>query len=265
MSNVSELTKQLKEKFIQHLPKISQYKQPIVSIVETPTHISAPVFEPGISEFHSREMEKTQEDKIKKARKEEMEKARDDAKDALSFKLGVTKTEIEHTLLIHRSKREMTVIEKYEDIYGIWEKSNILYFSDGMIDTLCNLLSKFKEYRKWNGVLCSFLEQNEFLENVDGKFYMLSVEQVDKIFYSMKNISNNEQNYIIQHSLVKICSYPWKLDVQKYQSGLCYHGNFGDETRGVYAIGIIERNIKRFIGKISVDEYMNSETYQSYI
>jgi hypothetical protein len=118
MSKVAELIKQLEEKSVQqinsshvvkHMPKTSQYKQPIVEIS---IYISVPVSEPEVLKFHSKEMEKTQEDKIKKARKEEMEKAREDAKDALSSKLGVTKTEIEHTLLKDRSKREMTLIEK---------------------------------------------------------------------------------------------------------------------------------------------------------
>jgi hypothetical protein len=164
------------------------------------------------------------------------------------------------TLSYEQRKHLPEWFRNYQHIYGIWEKSNILYYPDEIVDTLCNLLSKFKEYNKWNGILCSFLDENNFLKEIDGKFYMLSVEQVDNIFDSMKNISDKKDNVILS-SLVKICSYPWKLDIKKYYHGVCYYGNFTDEAIAFDAIKIIEKNIKRFIDKMSVDKYINSQTF----
>lgn len=164
------------------------------------------------------------------------------------------------TLSYEQRKHMPEWFRNYEHVYGIWEKSNILYFPDEVVDTLCNLLSKFTQYKKWNGIFCSFLEENDFLKEIDGKFYMLSVEHVDKIFNSMSNISDIKDDVILM-SLVKICSYPWKLDPNKYSHGLCYHGNFADDAIGFDAIKIIERNVKRFISKISVHQYINSQTF----
>ena len=149
----------------------------------------------------------------------------------------------------------------YKHIYTTWEKSNVIYYPDDMIDSICHLLSKIKEYSKWNGLLCSFLEENNFLKYIDDRFYMLSIEQVDKIFNSIPNIIDAKDKHITMLSLVKICAYPWDLSRIKYDSALCWHGNYGGiEPTGFEAIYIIEQNIKKYINKIDVSKYINSFT-----
>jgi hypothetical protein len=165
------------------------------------------------------------------------------------------------TLSYRQRKHLPEWFRKYEHIYMIWEKSNVIYYQDDMIDSMCHLLSKIKEYKKWNGLLCSFLEENDFLKYIDNRFYMLSIKQVDKVFDSMLNITDTKDMRIILLSLVKICAYPWELSRIKYDSALCRHGNYGGiNPIGFEAIKIIEKNIKQYINKMEVSNYINSIT-----
>ena len=167
------------------------------------------------------------------------------------------------TLTYKQRKHLPEWFRNYKYVYQVWEKSNIIYYPDNVISRLCQLLLKCKEYKNWNSILCSFLEQHKFLKYVDNRFYMLSIKHVDEIFDSMINISDTKDKHIILN-LVKLCSCPWELSREKYGDALCYHGNFGISPVGLEPMKIIEKNIVQYIDKLEPNIYINSITGRYY-